>query len=504
MNNLQFGRFTWCPAQRKLLVDGQSAPLGSRAFDVLSVLIEHSHRVVTKAELLDRAWSGLVVEENNLTVQISALRKLLGSDSILTVPARGYRWALTPSASDAGAAPGEPRRPSIAVLPFANSGKDNSQEYLADGLAEDIAAGLARSPWLFVIAQDSARTFRDSPLSVQEISERLGVRYLVRGSVRLLSGTLRISVELLHAPTGEVLLSERQDRPAEDLFAVQDEVTRRIVGTIEPLFLKREEATAVRVPRGDLRHWDLIMQARWHYWRSSRKHAAEAKRLLRQALVLRPDDVSALSLLAFSLATDVWSGWAEDPKAVALEANRLAMRAVAIDDRDSFAHFTLGVVVLGFGQLDRAIAEQRRALELYPHFAAAQAELGRLLAFSGQTDEAVRLITQAIQGSPTEPRMSLWIFGIAIARFVDGDYADAARLAADAISHRPDWFFNHFLSATALSWLGDLPGARQALAEGQRLLPTFNTAALRVGHPFRHDEHRERYIEGLRRVGWTG
>ena len=508
MTSLKFGRLEWFPAQRRLLVDGDPTEIGARAFDLLSTLIEHRDRVVGKDELLRRVWQGVIVEENNLTVQVAALRKVVGAGAIATVPGRGYRWAAPLSESEAeaagpsGATPGP--RPTISVLPFANPGDDPQEEYLADGLAEDIAAGLARSPWLFVIAQDSARTFRDSALPPTELCRRLGAHYLVRGSVRRAGGRLRVSAELLHGQNAEVLLAERYDRPADDLFALQDELTERIVATVVPLFLKHEGAKATARGTRELRHWELLMRARWHYWRSSRSHLAEARRLLAEALARRPEDVAALSMLAFCLATEVWSGWSADAKATAIEAQRLAQRAVALDDRDPFAHFTLGVALAGFGLLDRAIAEQRLALELYPHFAAAAGELGRLLAFAGETAEARLWTRRAMAASPTEPRVSLWLFGLAIADFVDGDFTAAARHAAQAVAHRPDWFFNHYLLAASHACAAEPEAARAALAEGEHLLPGYNVTAMRVGHPFRHDAPRERYIQALKDLGWKG
>ncbi len=504
--SLRFGRFEWFPERRQLLADGAPTELGARAFDLLSALIEHRDRVVTKDELLRRVWQGVVVEANNLSVQVAALRKVVGPGAIATVPGRGYRWAAELLEDLSGSA--EPQeamhRPTISVLPFVNAAGQPDEEYFADGLADDIAASLARSSWLLVIAQDSARAFRDSALPVREVCRQLGAHYLVRGSVRRARGCFRVSAELVHGQDGEVLLAERYDRPLDDLFAVQDELAERIVATIEPLCLNRESARAVARGTRDLQHWDLLMRARWHYWRSSRSHITEAHRLIDLALQRQPDDVAALGMKAFSLATEVWSGWAADPKAKMLEAQRVAQRAVALDEQDSFAHFALGVTLAGLGLLERAIAEQRRALELYPHFAAAAGELGRLLAFAGQPAEA-RLWTQrAMQTSPTEPRVSLWLFGLAIADFVDGRYAQAVQHASRAVAHRPDWFFNHYLLAACLACTGDMPAARSAFAEGQRLLPGFDGAAMQVGHPFRQDEPRERYVRALKSLGWKG
>lgn len=502
---LHFGPFAWCPTRRQLIADGERpVNLGARAFDLLGVLLDNRDRVMSKGDLIDRVWPDTVVEDNNLSVQVSMLRKVLGDSAIATIPGRGYKWALPVDApAPAGATTPRRAKPSIAVLPFSNLSGSPGQDYFADGLAEDIVASLSRSPWIFVVASPSSLQFRDHQRAPAAVCRALGVQYLLRGSVRRSEQRLRIAVELIDGDGDAVVWAERHDRPVADLFEVQDEIAAKIVGALEPAFLQREEQRAVTRTARDLAQWDLLMRARWHYWRSTQRHSLEARQLLEQAIRLHPADGAALSLLAFSLATEVWSGWAADSKATAIEARQLATRAVAIDDRDAFAHFTLAVTLLSFGELDASIAEQRRALALYPHFAAAAAELGRLLAFSGETDEGCRLIHQAMTDSPTDPRRALWIFGLGIACFVDRRYADAAAHARDALTLRRDWFFNHLLLATSLSHLDDSAAARQALAEGLRLLPTLSLAALRAGHPFRRDADRTRYIDGLRAAGWT-
>ena len=500
---LRFSRFEWHPEQRRLLVAGLPSGLGARALDLLDVLIRHRDQVISKNKLLDQVWPGLVVEENNLSVQISALRKVLGEDAIATVSGRGYRWAL-PVETGTAAIVARRAKPSIAILPFHNLSGSPDEEYFADGLAEDVVASLSRSPWLFVVASSSSFQFRDGRESVADVCRALGVQYLMRGTFRRHNERLRVGAELIDGSSGEVVWAERYDRPIVDLFQVQDEIAAKIVGTIEPAFLKQEEKRAVTRSTHDLLHWELVMRARWHYWRSSKKHSMEARLLLEQALQSKPDDVNALSLLAFSLATEVWSGWAIDAKANALEARRLATRAVRLDDSDAFAHFALGVTLLSFGELDGAIAEQRCALAMYPHFAAAAAELGRLLAFDGDTVQARTLMRQAMDDSPTDPRMPLWLFGLGIASFVDGAYAEAIQHAHAAIALRRDWFFNHFLLATSLVNMEQLAAARASMAEGMRLVPTLTLAGLRVGHPFKLDAHWNRYVDGLRKTGWTG
>jgi len=213
------------------------------------------------------------------------------------------------------------------------------------------------------------------------------------------------------------------------------------------VFLRREETRAADgVPRS-IEHWDLLMRARWNFWRSTGPHNNEARRLLQQALEIKPGDSSSLALLAFTFMADAWRGRTDDPEGYIAEANRLALEAVQHDDHDSYAHFTFGTAVSCVGKLELAMAEQRRALDLYPNFAAAAGELGRLLAFSGRHEEAMAQVQRAIRCSPSDPHLSLWMRSQAIASFVAGHYDEAIRHASEAVSKRPDWFFNHHLLA---------------------------------------------------------
>ncbi|MFM8769810.1 MAG: winged helix-turn-helix domain-containing protein [Rubrivivax sp.] len=285
MRPLAFSDFTWDPARRLLSRDGAPVRLGARAADILALLLLHRDRLVGKSEILEQVWPAATVEENNLTVQVSALRKLLGRGVISTVAGRGYRWAVPvseapePIAAVAGASAA--RKPAVCVLPFevrpartaAEGAEDSARHgwagYLGDGLARDVAAGLSKSPWLVVIAHDSAQAFRGTGLALGEIASRLGAQYLVRGTVSRRSGRLRVTAELLFGPTGEILMAEAFERPAGDLFELEDLVVRRVVGALEPRVLQAEELRARWRPSGDVSQWDLLMRARWHFARAS-------------------------------------------------------------------------------------------------------------------------------------------------------------------------------------------------------------------------------------------
>ncbi|OYT92384.1 MAG: transcriptional regulator [Burkholderiales bacterium PBB3] len=513
-----FGTFTLQRHERRLLRDGQPVLVGARAFDVLCVLVENSGQLVTKNALLNAVWPGLVVEENNLQVHVSSLRRILGSNAISTVPSRGYRFTLRVAAAQAAPpTDGKPAdaqrlpnsrasdlrtyRRTIAVLPFANLNNDPDQEYFSDGLAEDIISHLTRSPWLLVVSRNSSFTFRDTQESSQTIGKALGSRYLVQGSVRKAGTTLRMTAELIDTLTKETLWSDRFDRPLTDMFALQAEISHQIVSAIEPVYLHREERVATELAAQDLQHWDLLMRARWHFWRTTPEHILKSVAYLNQALELKPNDSPSLALLAFTHLAQLWGAWAKDPRAVVAEANRLALVAVRNDERDAFAHFTLGTALSCAGQMDAAIAELECALGLYPQAAAAAGELGRLLVFSGRTEEAEEFILQAIDASPHDPHLSLWIRSRAIACFIEERYGDAVRYAREATAKRPDWYFNHLLMSACLSAAGDVEGGRTSLATALSGRG-YTLQSFQFGHPFVQRAHRDKFLTALSNAGW--
>jgi TolB-like protein/Tfp pilus assembly protein PilF len=536
-SELTFSHFSMHLHERKLLAHDKPIPLGARAFDVLSVLVQRAGDLVTKTELFEQVWPGLVVEENNLQVHISTLRKFLGADVIATVAGRGYRFTARVSAAAAdvaGSAPAlldQPTRQaakpsskpnaatasspllapsasrSIAVLPFANLSGDASQEYFSDGLSEDIISKLTRSPWLYVIARNSSFAQRGPERAAADVCKALGVRYLVSGSVRkqtTASGTtLRISAELVDGTRNETLWSQRFDRPEDDLFEVQNAISTSIVSAIEPVYLRREEQLTTTMAAPDMRSWEWLMRARWHFWRSTREHIGHTQRCLANALEITPDDPAALSLMAFTHMSRVWAGWAEKPKDEIAAATRLALRAVRQQDTDANAHFTLGTALSFTGDYQQAIAELEYALTLYPQFASAAGELGRVLAFSGRTQEAAEYVLQAIDASPSDPHLSLWIRTRAIACYVDADYPNALRYAIEATAKRPDWFFHHYLSAAANVALGNLAAAQRNIEQAKTFGP-YPMAALRVGHPFADGRMMDQFVMHLRKAGWTG
>jgi TolB-like protein/Flp pilus assembly protein TadD len=394
-------------------------------------------------------------------------------------------------------------RPAVAVLAFGHPTSAEAEVHLAQGIAEDIIAGLARAKLLTVSSRQSSLAFAGPGLTADRICAELGVDYIVQGQVRLVAGTARISAHLVNGADDTTVWSARYDRPVTDLLAVEDEISATIVGALEPALLAHEEAKALRAPLSDLDPWGLFIRGRWHFWRSTRPDSLKAYELLNRALTLKPDDPPTLSLLAHCCLVEVWGGTAPDTPAAIAEAHRHALRAVHLDGSDAFAHFTLGVVLSTMGRPGQDMAEQRRALELNPHLPAAHGELGRLHAFAGQTQEALAACDRAIAASPSDPHLWLWLLSKAIACFTAARYEEAATHAAAACATRPDYFFLHFLQAACAAEAGRLAEARVAMSEGVRLKPRYSLVALQIGHPFVDPKHLDRYVSALEAAGWA-
>ena len=287
---VRFGGFRFDPGRRELWRDGAPVRLGSRALDVLSALAAAKGNVVTKDELLARVWPGLAVEENNLQVQVSALRKALDEDRsgqsyLVTVPGRGYRLIGLVGSSNG---PALPDKPSIAVLPFQNMSDDPKQEYFADGMVEDITTALSHMRWLFVIARDSSFVYKGRTVDVKQVGRELGVRYVVEGGVRKVAHRVRITAQLIDASTGAHLWADHFDGDREDIFDLQDQVTASVVGAIAPKLQQAEIERAKRKPTESLDAYDYFLRGMACTHQMTREATTEALELFAKAIEPRP------------------------------------------------------------------------------------------------------------------------------------------------------------------------------------------------------------------------
>ncbi|HET6971243.1 MAG TPA: tetratricopeptide repeat protein [Phenylobacterium sp.] len=509
------------PPTREVVTPNGREVLQPRVMQVLVTLANANGAVVSRDDLLAACWAGRVVGEDSITLVMGKLRKLAarsgGAFAVETIPRVGYRLAMPETMRAPEPKPAGKARPRIVVLEFTHPPGDEEQAWFAEALADELTAGLSKSPLLAVTPRQALLHSDVAGHPAGAICARLGVDYVIDGKVRSLGGTVRVSVDLIQGSDETSAWSARYDRPMSDLFSMLDEITSSIVGAVEPAVLEREETQALRSPEVSLEFWRLFVRGRRHFWRSTAEDVRSAEELLEQALKIEPDDVSALSILAHCKLFDVWVGTTPDPSSAIGEAHRIALRAVAAGGSDAFAHYTLGVVLSMMDRLAEAKAEQRRALELNPYLAAASGELGRLLAFDGHSDEAITYSERAIAASPNDPHSWLWFRSKAIARFVAGDFEQAARDAADACARGPERFPLHFLLAACYSGAGQMELARRALEDGERLARSragagprranstpYSLEALRVGHPFVRPADLENLVKALQTAGWHG
>jgi TolB-like protein len=285
-----FGRWRLLPDARQLLADGEPVPLGSRAFDVLFAPVEARGELVTKDALLNRVWPSTIVEENNLQVQVSALRRALGADAarfIVNVPGRGYRFTGVVGPPDASLSPPEVpaervssslAKPMLVVLPFANMTGDPEQEYFADGIAEDLTTALSHLRWFSVIARNSAFTYKGRAVDVRQVGRELGVGYVLEGSVRKAGGRVRITAQLCEAETGRHVWAERFDGDLTDVFDLQDRITESVTGAIEPS-LRLAEGERIRThPTESLGAYDRSMRSASRQPRTPRRTSSRKRR----------------------------------------------------------------------------------------------------------------------------------------------------------------------------------------------------------------------------------
>src|SRR3569832_2226754 len=269
MERIAFGPFVFEPARGVLLRDGRPVPINQKGIRILVALLGTPGQAVAKTALMDAAWAGTAVEESNLSVQIAALRKLLGAaqdggEGIATVPRVGYRFAGTVLSTETAiqGADAAVVRPLITVLPFGIVSGETGKEYLADGITDDIITALARYRWFRVVVRGSAFALSD---------DQLGARYALHGNVRHSGERLRISAQLIDTRDGAHLWAERYDVAMADVFAIQDEIAERVVAAIEPELLKSESRLAVTRHTGNITAWELVRQGMWHFHKVTRE-----------------------------------------------------------------------------------------------------------------------------------------------------------------------------------------------------------------------------------------
>lgn len=495
----RFGEFELRADERQVLARDTPLVLGGRAFDLLTTLVERRDRVVSKEELLALVWPGVVVEENNLTVQISTLRRHLGAKALATVAGRGYRFALPVSdTSDARAdtinadvatargtgMPVGDSRSSIAVLPFEARSEDVTIGYLVDGLVEDVIAQLARVPGFLVISRSSSFEFRRRTEDVQEVARHLGVRYVVEGSVRQVGSRLRVSTQLVEAETARVMWSGQFDSDRDAAVDLQGAIARGIITELEPE-LTRAQITLIR------RYHPDNVDAWGHYHRGvgaialkGWNEGALTEALDEFELALAMDSSFALAAAHGALITALGlsTGLIANSESTAAAARRGAERALALEEADSQVLGYVGCAFCDLGDLERGVEILQQALLIDPSNAQAHVALGASLGLGGKWDVGISRMRHGMRISPRDRRLGFWGWALALfllrANKPEEAHAEACASAGrDVKLHLP-----RIVEAASLRSLGRADEAGVALMAARRLRSSLTMAEIEHSH----------------------
>jgi adenylate cyclase len=393
-----------------------------------------------------------------------------------------------------------PDKPSIAVLPFENMSDDPEQEYFSDGLTEDIITALSKIRNMFVIARNSTFIYKGKPVKVQQVSRELGVRYVLEGSVRRSGDRVRITAQLIDATTGNHLWAERYDRDLKDIFAVQDEITKKIITAMQVKLTEGEQARAAAKGTKNLDAYLKYLQARnYLLHKLNPENNALAKQLAEEAIALDPNYAWAYYILGRTHMMDVWYASNKSPKDSIAKSRELAKKAIVLDDSLAEAYALLGYLFTMTGQHDKAIAQVEKAVALNPNSADLHYRLGKVLIFVGRWEESIPEYKKAIRFDPIPPNYYLWSLGYAYAW--TGQYEEAITWCEKAVRQQPDDIFARIMMASVYSFLGRDEEAQVEAAEVLRINPKFSLEKYAKKIKYKNQDDKDRVIEALRKAG---
>ncbi|HEY7365498.1 MAG TPA: adenylate/guanylate cyclase domain-containing protein [Methylomirabilota bacterium] len=407
----------------------------------------------------------------------------------------GWRWFAVPGPTRGLALPD---RPSVAVLPFTNLSQDPAQEYFSDGVTEDLITGLSKVSGLFVIARNSVFTYKGKAVRVGEVGRDLGVRYILEGSVQRAGDRVRITAQLVDAATGYHVWAERYDREVRDIFAVQDDVTRHIVGVLAVKLTEGEQGRLGRVPTGNPEAYDVVLQGRAVLRRTTRESNAEARQLFVKALDLDPQYARAHVGLGWAHLQSWQLLWSTDPESLE-RARELAQRGIALDDTLADAYRLLAQVALWKKEHDAAIAQAQRSITLAPSDADGYETLAEVLGWAGRPEESLGFIRRAMRLDPRYPFFYVWTLGHA--QYLAGRRQEAIDALKRVVEQNPNFVPAHAYLAVLFSELGRRDEAHAAWDKAARLSPGASPAILRERLPYRRPADLDRFLTAVHQAG---
>jgi adenylate cyclase len=392
-----------------------------------------------------------------------------------------------------------PEKPSIAVLPFVNMSGDPSQEYFSDGLTEQIINGLCKVSNLFVIARNSSFAYKGKSLSVKQIAQELGVRYILEGSVQKAGNRVRITAQLIDSTTGYHLWSENYDRDLSDIFALQDEITLKLINTMQIKLTFGEQARLWEGATTNIQAYDKLMRGNECFFRLNEKDIKQAQQFYKEAIDIDKAFALAYAMLGFTHMFDLMFRWSESPIQSFEQAERCSKNAFALNESLDVAHLLSGWINLFKRQHDEAIKDGKRAIELNPNGAEAHAHFAFILCFSDEIELAIKLIKRAFRLNPIPPP-HFYIF-LAMAYRNNEQYEKAIGASKKGLSGNPDQLPGYLSLAASYSSLNLAEKARNAVEEVLRINPNFSLEHYANTLPFKNHEKLDKFINALRKAG---
>lgn len=500
---LTFGAFTLHAAQRRLTRGGEEVALGARAFDVLCELLRHPGQLVGRRQLLERVWGSLVVEEANLHVQISLLRKVIGADAVANVPAQGYRFVWPVRAGVPAAL--SSRRLSVIVLPFAEPGAAAHQAYFADALTDDITTQLSKIRGSFVIGSATAFSFGRQGQDITAVATELGVRYALQGRVHRAPQLVEVNARLSDACTGAVIWSDTLALPPAAAHELRRELVARLANALSLQLVQAEAARGDAAGGAAIEAADLVMQARnvgsWNWTADDYRRSLA---LYDAALALDPDYADARARRAALVANlaNAWPGPQIEAQVAQAEAD--AVHALRLDSLLPAAHLALSHVRQQQYRLDEACAAADTALELDPHSVQALQWRAELHRYSGRSEAGFGLLQRALELSPRDPARWIFFARLGWLHVHRGGYEEAQPWFERSLALHPHWT-THMAMAVVLTHQGGLEAARAHLPPLATPEALTHRRWSRVSrHPVFLRESREHVFSALQRCGATG
>jgi adenylate cyclase len=392
-----------------------------------------------------------------------------------------------------------PDMPSIAVLPFTNMSGDLQQEYFSDGITEEIITALSKVPRLFVIARNSTFTYKGKPVKVKQVAEEMGVRYVLEGSVRKTEDKVRITTQLIDALTGHHLWAEKYDRDLKDIFAVQDEISFKVVAAVQVKLTDGEQALIYAGGTKNFEAYARYLKGVDYVKRINREGNLLARKMAEETIALDPNYPRGYGLLAMTHWLDVRLGLSKDPKQSLTEAARLYQKALAMDPSNGSARVLLGYVFTIMRQYEKGMAEAEQGVAISPNASLAHIYHGYILIFNGMHKEAIKAIKKAIRLDPLPPDFYWRCLGQAYCHV--GMYEEAIAASKEALRRYPDAILTHVLLAQVYALSGREKEARAKVEEVLRINPRYSVEFFRSSTPYKNPADMELMANALLKAG---